>query len=341
MVADGMGGAAAGEIASSMAVDVVLGELRTTWVSGGSGDAQAFANALVAATAAANERIHRYATEHPEFRGMGTTATVAGVLGDTLYIAQVGDSRAYLVRNGVARQLTKDQSLMQRLIEAGEITAEEAEVSERRNIILQALGPESTVKVDITHQQLRRGDTLVLCSDGLSGLVKDHEIADAVRRESNLTAASRHLIDLANERGGPDNITVVIAVFDGPGLAEPSSDDAVGHQSFPVDSAEPTTSPWPTSAPSPSAASPDAGSGNAAPPAADPNGAPPLRVRTSGGRPVEHTSASSGRGIRTPTLEMAPPPPSTEMRPWLPPLSRLIIALVLIVIAIVYLIARR
>ena len=99
---------------------------------------------------------------------MGTTATVAGVLGDTLYLAQVGDSRAYLVRNGVARQITKDQSLMQKLIEAGELTEEEAEQSERRNIILQALGPEPTIKVDLTHQSVRRGDTLVLCSDGLS-----------------------------------------------------------------------------------------------------------------------------------------------------------------------------
>ena len=89
---------------------------------------------------------------------MGTTATIAGLLGDTLYLAQVGDSRAYLVRNGVARQITKDQSLMQRLIEAGELTQEEAERSERRNIILQALGPEPTVKIDLTHQMVRRGD---------------------------------------------------------------------------------------------------------------------------------------------------------------------------------------
>ena len=93
---------------------------------------------------------------------MGTTATVAALLGDTLYLAQVGDSRAYLVRDGVAWQITKDQSLMQKLIEAGEITAEEAEVSDRRNIILQALGPEAFVKVDLTHQKVRRGDTLIL-----------------------------------------------------------------------------------------------------------------------------------------------------------------------------------
>ena len=108
---------------------------------------------------------------------MGTTATVAGVLGDTVYLAQVGDSRAYLVRGGIAAQITKDQSLMQKLVEAGELTQEEAEQSERRNIILQALGPEPNIKVDLTAQQLRRGDALVLCSDGLSGQVKPEEIA--------------------------------------------------------------------------------------------------------------------------------------------------------------------
>lgn len=234
MVADGMGGAAAGEIASSMAVDVVLQALRGQWIGTSNTDPTTFAQALLAATTAANDRIHRYAIEHQEYRGMGTTATVAGVLGDTLYIAQVGDSRAYLVRRGEARQLTKDQSLMQRLIEAGEITAEEAEVSERRNIILQALGPEAAVKVDITHQQLRRGDTLVLCSDGLSGLVRDREIARAVADESNLGALCKRLVAEANAKGGPDNITVVVARFEGSGLTDAGTNDEVGHQAFPV-----------------------------------------------------------------------------------------------------------
>lgn len=229
-----MGGAAAGEIASSMAVDIVLKELRARQTAGPPTDAATFAQALVAATTAANERIHRYALDHLEYRGMGTTATVAGILGDTLYIAQVGDSRAYLVREGKARQITKDQSLMQRLIEAGEITAEEAEVSERRNIILQALGPEAVIKVDITRQQLRQGDTLVLCSDGLSGLVRDFEIAEAVAAEPDLRALCARLIATANSKGGPDNITVVAARFEGTALTLASSEDEVGHQAFPV-----------------------------------------------------------------------------------------------------------
>src|SRR5437899_11884550 len=100
---------------------------------------------------------------------MGTATTAVGVLGDHVYLAQVGDSRAYLIRGGRAYQLTKDQSLMQRLVEAGELTEEEAAQSERRNIILQALGPDATVKVDLTHQEIRRGDAVVLGSDGLSG----------------------------------------------------------------------------------------------------------------------------------------------------------------------------
>jgi PPM family protein phosphatase len=234
MVADGMGGAAAGEIASAMAVDAVIGQLRTLWVDTGAGDAESFVRAIKQATKAANDLIHAYATAHPEYRGMGTTATIAGLLGDTLYLAQVGDSRAYLVRNGVARQITKDQSLMQKLVEAGEMTEEEAEHSERKNIILQALGPESTIKVDLTHQAVRRGDTLVLCSDGLSGQVSKDEIAKVVSEESDLMNACRRLIDRANENGGPDNITVIVARFDGAGLAGAAAEDEVGHRVFPL-----------------------------------------------------------------------------------------------------------
>jgi protein phosphatase len=234
MVADGMGGAAAGEIASSMAVDVVVREVRHRWRDSGAVSAESFAAALRAATSEANAHIHEFASQHPEYRGMGTTATVAALLGDTLYLAQVGDSRAYIVRDGVARQITKDQSLMQKLIEAGEITAEEAEVSDRRNIILQALGPEAAVKVDLTHQRVRRGDTLILCSDGLSGQVRAEEIAAAAMEERDLPRLCERLIDLANASGGPDNITVVAARFDGAGLEVAASDDEVGHRVFPV-----------------------------------------------------------------------------------------------------------
>jgi protein phosphatase len=180
----------------------------------------------------ANAQIYSYAREHPEVRGMGTTVTAAGMFRSDLYLTQIGDSRAYLVRGKEAVQLTKDQSLMQRLVDAGELTADEAEQSERRNIILQALGPDPRIKVDLTHQPIRRGDTLILCSDGLSGLVRKGEFAQMAAEHSDLPALCSALIDLANARGGPDNITVVAARFDGEGLPEANGEDGVGHQTF-------------------------------------------------------------------------------------------------------------
>ena len=163
---------------------------------------------------------------------MGTTVTAAGMFGSDLYLAQIGDSRAYLIRGSEAIQLTKDQSLMQRLVDAGELTEIEAEQSERRNIILQALGPDPRVKVDLTHQPVRRGDTLILCSDGLSGLVRREEFAGLAQQHRDPQALCAALIDLANERGGPDNITVITARFEGEGLPEADGEDGVGYQSY-------------------------------------------------------------------------------------------------------------
>jgi serine/threonine protein phosphatase PrpC len=243
MVADGMGGAAAGEIASEMATTVILDELRTRWMSTDDNRPVTFARALKEATKVANERINQFALSHLEYRGMGTTATIAGLLGDTLYLAQIGDSRAYLVRDGTAVQITKDQSLMQKLVEAGEMTEEEAEHSDRRNIILQALGPETTVKVDLTQQQLRRGDTLVLCSDGLSTQISKEQIAGVVSAEPDLMAACKKLIDKANEAGGPDNITVILARFEGDGLTSVQAGDSVGHRTFTLPSDHGLTPP--------------------------------------------------------------------------------------------------
>lgn len=229
LVADGMGGAAAGELASSMAADLIFGHLVEAWNREPDPSPDRFTARLREALELANERIHSYSKEHPDVRGMGTTATVVGVLGGSLYLAQVGDSRGYLVRRGVATQLTKDQSLTQRLVDAGELTEEEAEHSERRNIILQALGPDAKVRVDLTWQDLRRGDTLVICSDGLYGQVKREEIAHLVDEQRDLARLCEGLVTLANERGGPDNITAVVARFDGPGLPEPERSDEVGY----------------------------------------------------------------------------------------------------------------
>ena len=243
MVADGLGGAAAGEVASELAVNTVYEELRKRWVEANGRSPEEFAAALKGAAEAANGRIFLYALEHPESRGLGTTATLAGLLGDTLYLAQVGDSRAYLVRDGVARQITRDQSLMQRLVDAGELTQDEAERSERRNIILQALGPEPSVKIDLTHQRLSRGDVLVLCTDGLSGLVRAEEIAEVISEIPDLEKACVELIDRANEQGGPDNITVIAARFEGEGLGVAEPHDRVGHEVYRLPGSDTPTEP--------------------------------------------------------------------------------------------------
>jgi protein phosphatase len=245
IVADGMGGAAAGELASEMAIETIYDEMVKTWGSEREATPQHFAHRLKEAVEAANAQINSYAKAHAEARGMGTTTTAAGVLGARCYVTQVGDSRAYLIRHGQAHQLTKDQSLMQRLVEAGELTEEEAAQSERRNIILQALGPDPRVKVDLTHQDVRKGDVLVLCSDGLSGQVKKEEIARIVSAAPDVRTACEQLIALANERGGPDNITVVLARFDGDGLRPPGTGEPVGHQVFPLIDTEASTAPVP------------------------------------------------------------------------------------------------
>jgi PPM family protein phosphatase len=304
MVADGMGGAAAGEVASAMATEVVLSELDARWRSAASHDPETFARSIKAATETANARIHRYATEHPENRGMGTTATIAGLLGDTLFLSQVGDSRAYLVRNGVAQQITKDQSLMQKLVEAGELTVEEAEVSERRNIILQALGPEPVVKVDLTHQQVRRGDVLVLCSDGLSGQIRTNDISRVVSEEPDLVNVCKKLIDLANENGGPDNITVIAVRFDGSGLSAASAGEGVGHQVYTSQSEGRATVPVDLSAVQ--AMDPDAHANKESP--ADHSATMPRRT------PVAQSASSASNSPTAPMKPVPAPMPRGEGR---------------------------
>ncbi|MEP6764221.1 MAG: PP2C family serine/threonine-protein phosphatase [Gemmatimonadaceae bacterium] len=234
LVADGMGGAASGELASSMAREAILESLQAHWDGKASLNAESFATVLRDATEEANSRIHQHSREYAEHRGMGTTSTLAGLLGDRLYLAQVGDSRAYMIRNAKAIQITKDQSLMQRLVEAGELTAEEAENSDRRNIILQALGPDSHVTVDLTFQQVRRGDTLIICSDGLSGLIRGDEIAKLATEIRDVEALCHKLVDRANEEGGHDNITVIAAHFEGNGLLPAADGDEIGHRPFPL-----------------------------------------------------------------------------------------------------------
>lgn len=229
LVADGMGGRAGGARASSMAVSAV----RDVMLADGDGSAPSradFARRLGRALEVANEQIHEGGREGPH-AGMGSTATLAGLLEGCVYVAQVGDSRAYLVRHRHVGRLTRDQSLVQDLIDSGVLEEGDAQ-GVARNMILQALGPTPEVEPAVTYHELRRGDVLLLCSDGLSGVVGDEEIRTAVSETSDCAALCKRLVDLANERGGPDNITVVAARIDGDGVEEARDAEGVTRKPY-------------------------------------------------------------------------------------------------------------
>ena len=208
-----MGGSRAGEVASRTAVDVVVrvyGERRGE-------EAEA---ALRGAVEAANREVWDHTQTRPDLAGMGTTCTTLLVRDGTVTIAHVGDSRAYLIRDGRIRMLTRDHSLVAQLVEQGQLTREEARVDSRRNVVTRSVGVQPTVDVDIVSlgESVRPGDTFLLCSDGLHGQVTDLEIARAAEGES-LERGCRDLVALANQRGGPDNITVLLGRI---GDTEPS-----------------------------------------------------------------------------------------------------------------------
>lgn len=211
LVADGMGGAAAGQVASRMAATCVFEMLADGWASGGDVGQEAFRGRLVEAAEQANARVHEWSRQHEPYRGMGSTLTLAGLLGDTVHLAQVGDSRAYLVRDGEPVQLTRDQTVVQQLMDAGALSEDDARRSRHRHVLLQALGTEEEVRVETSSLRLRHGDVLLLCSDGLSGLLRPEEIARTTLGESDPRTVCELLVGLANDRGGPDNITVVVA----------------------------------------------------------------------------------------------------------------------------------
>lgn len=207
VVCDGMGGSNAGEIASRMAVDTVLREFAAA-------PADDTATALARAVQTANNEIFEFSRTHADLNGMGTTCTVLALRGDSVMVAHVGDSRAYLVRGHQARQITTDHSLVAQLVARQQLTPEEARHDPRRNVVTRSVGVAPDVEVDVVamSEALRDGDTLVVCSDGLHGQMSDGEIASIAEGES-LDDACRDLIALANERGGPDNITVALARF--------------------------------------------------------------------------------------------------------------------------------
>jgi protein phosphatase len=221
-VCDGMGGAAAGEVASRLAVDIIYDRLAEAKAPRNRED---LARRLVRAVQDAGVRIFGEARADRSRRGMGTTSTIATLIDDRLFLAQVGDSRAYILRDGDLTQVTRDQSLVNQLIEAGQLTEEEAETFEHNNIILQALGTSEVVQVDLTYVDLRAEDTLLICSDGLSGMVRSEDIRGVLTELEDPAEACAKLIASANDAGGHDNVTVVLVKFGGAGLPEIAEDD--------------------------------------------------------------------------------------------------------------------
>jgi protein phosphatase len=233
LVADGMGGRAGGARASTLAVTAVRRAMadgvpaRSPTPDAGGPAPDAFVHRLRDALAEANRDIMDEAERDLRLRGMGTTATLAGIQDGTVYLAQVGDSRAYLVRGGALARLTRDQSLVQDLIDSGVLDEKEAHTV-RNNMILQALGSGESVEPAVTYHDLRRGDVLLLCSDGLSHVVEDAEILEAVTHSPDCLTLCDRLVGLANDRGGPDNITVLVARMEGEGLPPAGGADRVG-----------------------------------------------------------------------------------------------------------------
>jgi protein phosphatase len=204
VLADGMGGAQAGEVASRTAVEVFAEQ-------GGLPDGPGtYEERLAALVTRANVQVHTQAQSDEQFAGMGTTLTVAYLGEDDLAIAHVGDSRFYVLRDGELQQLTDDHSLVGELVRRGQISAEEAEDHPQRSIITRALGIEGDVVVDHFSWPVRDGDVFLLCSDGLTGMVPDVKVAQIIDRADTLTAAAQQLVAAANEAGGRDNITVIL-----------------------------------------------------------------------------------------------------------------------------------
>ncbi len=202
IVADGMGGHAAGEVASEIAVNTVC----TLYYQ--DTDPNVPTN-LMRAIKYANAAIHQRASENAQHRGMGTTCVAAVLRGDTAFIANVGDSRAYLVRRGLVKQVTQDHSWVAEQVRMGNMTEEQAHMHEMRNVITRSLGPFPDVDVDIFAEQLEEGDALVLCSDGLSGMMTDIDILRIVESFSLRECVFR-LVEYANAQGGADNITAIV-----------------------------------------------------------------------------------------------------------------------------------
>ncbi|BFT73168.1 Stp1/IreP family PP2C-type Ser/Thr phosphatase [Paenibacillus sp. P36] len=219
IVADGMGGHQAGDIASQMAIDMISNELQSIhWGM----PVDACKQVLKEAIEKANEKIYEFASGQESYHGMGTTVVAVIASQELLIIGHIGDSRAYKIAGESITQLTEDHSLVYELVKNGQITLEEADHHPRRNWITRALGTEPGVEVDLYEYSWRPGDTILICTDGLSGLVDSGDILRIVKSHAELDAAAKQLIQSALDEGGDDNVTVVLLAHD------PDSDEKRG-----------------------------------------------------------------------------------------------------------------
>ncbi|MSP60492.1 MAG: serine/threonine-protein phosphatase [Myxococcales bacterium] len=249
LVCDGMGGAAAGEVASAMAADLVFESMNEAPPPGANDQRLAdFARRMRSAALTANEKIHAASRSNHAHAGMGTTMTGVGVIANHLVMAQVGDSRAYVLRDGVIVQVTRDQSLVNQLLESGQITEEQAKLFEHSNVILQALGVQPDVEVQLSRVELRRGDRVVVCSDGLTGVISDEELAAIVGSSDDSAEACRLLVEMARAGGGPDNITVIVGRCESDSLPASDPEQGIKYQRWRLDEPEPAPegAPGPT-----------------------------------------------------------------------------------------------
>jgi len=208
VVCDGMGGAKSGNVASSLAADVFAQEVKRSWNSGM--DRDAVEQMLQNAVKLTNFTVHDQSRQFEEFSGMGTTLVAALVAGKQAYIVNIGDSRAYCITSDGIDQLTVDHSLVQMMIQRGELTPEQAKTYPGKNLITRAVGTETAVTADIFHRKMESGQHLLLCTDGLTNLMDDLEILFEVVHGADKSSACQRLLDIAKNRGAPDNVTCVL-----------------------------------------------------------------------------------------------------------------------------------
>ena len=239
IVADGMGGHLGGEFASKMAVETIEGIIKeleqdpeTTLQEGVNFNSGDYSGYLRYAIKVASQNIHEKAMEDVNLRGMGTTTVTILMRSNKAYIANVGDSRVYRVRHGEIQQVTKDHSLVGEQIRAGIISEDDARAHRLKNIITRSVGFQEDVDTDVDIRVLREHDKFLMCSDGLSNMVSDDEICQILETK-DLKTACQHLVDVANERGGDDNITVVVAEV--MGLDDEEDSDTLGDEETLVD----------------------------------------------------------------------------------------------------------